>query len=54
MYNVNHQQHRKEICKWCVKLFEPCLDPNGSGRELSMFDKLDVRHCKGFELYDSS
>ncbi len=52
--HVNHKRHRKEICKWCVKLFEPCLDPNGSGKEFSMFDKLDVRHCDGFELYDSS
>jgi hypothetical protein len=52
--HVNHQRHRKKICKRCVKLFEPCLDPNGSGKELSMFDKLDVRHCDGFGLYDSS
>ena len=51
---MNYQQHRKEICKWCVRLFEPCLDPNRSGKELSMFDKLDVRHCDYFELYDSS
>jgi len=27
-----------------------CLDPRGSSRELSMFDKLDVRRCKDFEL----
>ena len=31
-----------------------CLDPDGSGKELSMFDKMDVRHCENFELYDSS
>jgi len=24
----------------CTKLFEPCLSPNGSSKELSMFDKL--------------
>jgi len=54
MYNENHQRHQKEICKWCMKLFDPCLDPSGSGKELSMFDKLDVRQCEHFELYDSS
>jgi len=32
----------KEICKWRVKIFEPCIDPRGSGRTLSMFDKLDA------------
>jgi hypothetical protein len=26
-----------------MKLFEPCLDPDESDRDLSMFDKLDVR-----------
>jgi len=25
-----------------------------SDKELSMFNKLDVRHCEHFELYDSS
>lgn len=40
-----------------VKLLASCssllsLDPRESGRELSMFDKLDVRHCKDFELND--
>jgi hypothetical protein len=54
MYDLDNQQHRKEICKWCLKLFEPCLDPNGSGKALSMFDKLDVRQCENFELYDAS
>jgi hypothetical protein len=53
MYGVYNETHRKEICKWCLKLFEPCLDPDGSGRELSMFDKMDVRHCEDFELCDS-
>ena len=54
MYNVNHQRHREEICKWCVKLFERRLDPDGGDSELSTFDKLDVRRCEHFELYDSS
>jgi len=54
MYDMENQKHRKEICKWCVKLFEPCLDPRGSGKELSMFDKLDVRRCEDFELNDPS
>ena len=52
MCDVENRRHRKEICKWCVKPFEQCFDPRGSGRELSMFDKLDVRRCEHFELND--
>jgi hypothetical protein len=36
-----------------VKIFELYLDPHGSGRELSTFDKLDVWCYDDFELSDS-
>jgi hypothetical protein len=62
-YEYNNNKNSKGVCSTTVsegdlqvvrEVLRAVPRPEGSDKELSMFDKLDVRRCEHFELYDSN